>query len=294
MERQEVSEGGGARVGCVHLDATKLGNGSEVSSTINQGGTAAATGSKYTAEQRAIRMEATRRYRAKKFKDRPKKRVGIDLENRKIKRTLWLNKNREHVRSVHRAWVENNRQRRRDDSKRYAANRTPEQIDRDKSYHADYRAKNKPKAKAYMADWTQRNKEVLKQKQKEYLPRRLALNRHKRATDPIQRLKDACRTRVGFILRKAGVAKFNHTFELIGCTPDFFKAYLTAKFKPGMTWENYGTWEIDHHIPLAAWDISNHEQRLRAFHYSNCQPLWKIENRMKNDTLPSSHQPLFL
>ena len=54
-----------------------------------------------------------------------------------------------------------------------------------------------------------------------------------------------------------------------------------------MTWENYGEWEIDHKRPLAAFNLGDHTERLAAFHYSNCQPLWKIENRMKNAKIVS-------
>lgn len=191
---------------------------------------------------------------------------------------LWRERNREKLRRSYREFNAANRDSRYESKKKTMA-KNPEKY---KSYQAEYRAKNKSKAQAYMAKWTQDNKESLKQKSREYLPRRLALNKRKRATDPIQRLKDACRTRVGFILRKAGVPKFNHTFELVGCTPDFLKSHLTALFKPGMTWDNYGSWEIDHIRPLAAFNLGDEAERLSAFHYSNCQPLWKIENRMKN------------
>ncbi len=308
MERQEVSEGGGICIGSVRVDPEKLGNGSEVSSTINQGGTAAATGSKYTAEQRAIRMEATRRYRAKKFKDRPKKRIGIDWENRKAKQKLWRERNADKRRVQTRAHFLANKEKIYANGKRYEANRTPEQIARDKSYMADYRAKNKSKSKAYMAKWVEENKDHLQKKATEYLPRRKVLSVIRRQ-NPVERIKDACRTRTLFILKKAGVPKFNHTFDLIGCTPDFFKAHLEAKFKPGMSWENFGEWEIDHIKALSKFDLSIESEKLKAFNFSNCQPLWKPENRSKcnreepyirieyvkkNDTLPSSHQPLFL
>ncbi len=229
---------------------------------------------------------------ARLAKYRRDRRLNPDIAaNERAIRASWREKNRQKLQDQQRSWVSVNRERRRASARKFSANRTPEQIEKDKAYQAEYRAKTAEKKKRYMADWTKRNKPILKQKAKAYLPRRYAINRHKRATDPIQRLKDACRTRVGFILRKAGIAKFDHTFALIGCTPDFFKAYLTAKFKPGMSWNNFGEWEIDHIRPLAAFNLAFESEKFAAFHYSNCQPLWKIENRMKNDTLPGSHQP---
>jgi hypothetical protein len=59
------------------------------------------------------------------------------------------------------------------------------------------------------------------------------------------------------------------------------KAYLEAKFKPGMSWDNYGEWHIDHIIPLNDFELTIREQFLDAVHYTNLQPLWKAENLSK-------------
>jgi hypothetical protein len=63
--------------------------------------------------------------------------------------------------------------------------------------------------------------------------------------------------------------------ELLGCTIDFLKEYLEARFLPTMTWENYGTlWHIDHIIPCASFDLRDLEQQKACFHYTNLQPLF--------------------
>lgn len=118
---------------------------------------------------------------------------------------------------------------------------------------------------------------------------------HKKKSDPLYRLKRSCRRRVNGALKLLSGHKSKRTFELIGCTPEFLRDYLQAQFTPAMSWENHGTyWHVDHIIPLASFDLTQPEQQRRAFHYSNCQPLEKLQNISKSDTLPAAHQPLLI
>jgi hypothetical protein len=72
----------------------------------------------------------------------------------------------------------------------------------------------------------------------------------------------------------------------IGCSLQEFRDHLEAQFKPGMTWENHGEWEIDHIVPVRYGNPTLEEQFARL-HFTNTQPLWKIENRIKGCRLPS-------
>jgi hypothetical protein len=73
-----------------------------------------------------------------------------------------------------------------------------------------------------------------------------------------------------------------NTIELLDINIQEYRVYLTKLFKEGMTWENYGDWEIDHIIPFGVKHESTIEQKIERFHYTNTQPLWKIENRRKS------------
>lgn len=75
--------------------------------------------------------------------------------------------------------------------------------------------------------------------------------------------------------------------ELLGCYPEELKVYLEAKFKKGMSWNNwsYRGWHIDHIIPIASFDLTDIKQQKKAFHYTNLQPLWRKENMLKSDKL---------
>jgi predicted nucleic acid-binding Zn ribbon protein len=82
--------------------------------------------------------------------------------------------------------------------------------------------------------------------------------------------------------------KFAHlrdkSSDLVGCSWQFLADYLEARFKPGMTWDNHGEWEIDHIRPCASFDLVNRDDQRLCFHYTNLQPLWKHENRRKSDS----------
>ena len=61
-----------------------------------------------------------------------------------------------------------------------------------------------------------------------------------------------------------------------------YKEYLADQFKPGMTWDNYGTWEIDHIVPLK-YNKPDLKETIKRLHYTNTQPLWKYENQSKGN-----------
>ena len=114
------------------------------------------------------------------------------------------------------------------------------------------------------------------------------------ARDPmnkvIQNLR--CATRRMFL----GMSKDKHTSELLGCTYQEYRTYIASKFQEGMTMESYGAngWHIDHVIPLASFDIYDPEERARALHYTNTQPMWASENMSKCDKMPDGTLGRFL
>jgi len=93
------------------------------------------------------------------------------------------------------------------------------------------------------------------------------------------RLIANCRSRIYGALKKG--FKSYSSEELIGCSMETYKLYLETLFKPQMSWENYGKWEIDHIIPCSTFNLSDPEQQKICFHYTNTQPLWISENRSK-------------
>jgi len=79
-------------------------------------------------------------------------------------------------------------------------------------------------------------------------------------------------------LKKAGSA-----VKDLGCTLEFLEKHIEGKFQEGMSWDNYGEWEIDHIYPLSKLDLTNPEEFSRACHYTNLQPLWWQDNLKKKN-----------
>lgn len=74
----------------------------------------------------------------------------------------------------------------------------------------------------------------------------------------------------------------------IGCSLDELKIHLETRFTEGMTWDNYGLWEIDHIIPISS--ANSEPEAIKLAHYTNLQPLWAADNLKKSDTMPETSQ----
>jgi hypothetical protein len=84
-------------------------------------------------------------------------------------------------------------------------------------------------------------------------------------------------------VRKAlkGIDKSKNTIKLLGCSIEQLKQHLESQFQPGMSWNNYGQWHIDHIRPCVSFDLNIKEEQQNCFHYINLQPLWAMDNLKK-------------
>jgi hypothetical protein len=85
-----------------------------------------------------------------------------------------------------------------------------------------------------------------------------------------------------------------HWESLVDFTLGQLQQHLEKLFRPGMTWENYGTaWQIDHKIPIAAFNFdkpSDIDFRL-CWSLRNLQPLETTLNKIKSDKVEIPYQP---
>lgn len=117
------------------------------------------------------------------------------------------------------------------------------------------------------------NKEVRKKEQKR--------RSKKRDTDPRYRQFEALRRRMQRAVNEQDAVKATKTITLLGCSPSQLQAHLEAKFKPGMSWDNYGKWHVDHIRPCASFDLADPAQQRECFNWQNLQPLWAADNIRK-------------
>lgn len=62
-------------------------------------------------------------------------------------------------------------------------------------------------------------------------------------------------------------------------------AHLESRFLPGMSWDNYGEWHIDHRIPKSVYTYTSPTDAafLDCWSLDNLQPMWATENRRKGN-----------
>ena len=91
------------------------------------------------------------------------------------------------------------------------------------------------------------------------------------------------------ISRCLGSVKAGRSWKnLVGYYPEELVSHLEKQFRPGMTWENYGTvWHIDHIIPKKYFQYIDADENFReCWSLKNLQPLFAEENLKKNASLP--------
>ena len=113
---------------------------------------------------------------------------------------------------------------------------------------------------AYKAEWGRRNRQRLNRSLCMYV-------RCRSRRDP------------AFAIRPRSVRRvIDHS---LGCSMSELISHLESKFLLGMSWDNRNEWHLDHIKPLCAFDLTDPEQQAVAFHYSNLQPLWAVDNMRK-------------
>jgi len=104
---------------------------------------------------------------------------------------------------------------------------------------------------------------------------------------PLQnKLKHNMRCLLSTKLRNKGLSKFRYkTFDLLGYTVDDLIKHLESRFQEGMTWDNYGKWEMDHVIPDSWFNYESMTDNdfKKSWSLENLQPMWASLNRSKGN-----------
>jgi hypothetical protein len=139
----------------------------------------------------------------------------------------------------------------------------------------------------YMKAWRAANPEKIKARararyttpefKRKNVDRQMKLRRER----PLCRIQHNIASLIGISFRSSGYAKKSRTHEILGCDYPFFKAYIEARFLPGMSWENRSLWHMDHIVPVSS--AKTEKELLKLNHYTNFRPLWAEDNIRKGD-----------
>ena len=106
-------------------------------------------------------------------------------------------------------------------------------------------------------------------------------------TDPFYRLIRNLRDRTRKACNSKKYRKDISYCKYIGCGSKQLREYLENKFKDGMNWNNYGSklnnWSIDHIIPVCNFDLTDENEKLKCWNWSNLMPVTIKFNSSKKD-----------
>lgn len=181
--------------------------------------------------------------------------------------------------------------------KEYTIKNKDKIVARSKIYYINNKEKIKQKVevkkdiiKKKQQEYYLKNKEVFSQKAKqsrENFKKVYGISQttfYKRRS-PVDKAIQNLRRRLHKVLNSKSFNKNNKFKYILGCSPEELKSYLEAKFQPGMSWDNHSFegWHIDHIIPLSS--ANSEEEVYKLCHYTNLQPLWKLENLQKSNKI---------
>ena len=147
-----------------------------------------------------------------------------------------------------------------------------------------YQSENRDKQNIYSKNYRIRHSERLSLKEKERC--KVDLNYRFRR-------RISTRIRNAIVFHTESNHKDRGSLELLDAPSiKFVWKHLESQFESWMNWNNYGkydknykTWQIDHIIPCASFDLKCPVQQLACFHWSNLQPLLSKTNLSKGAKL---------
>ena len=148
-----------------------------------------------------------------------------------------------------------------------------------------YRKRNPDTAKATSKKYKDNNQVKVKAYRIAYKGRKNELDKERKKTDPLYKLKANLRSGLLKAFTRIKVRKNNKTVQILGCTYEEFKQHIESQFKDWMNWDNHGLyngeldygWDVDHIEPIS--NAITEADVIRLSHYTNLRPLCSKVNR---------------
>lgn len=217
----------------------------------------------------------------------------------KITRRNWLLENREEYREYRRGY-----DKRISDEKREVRLKLKNELLQQKSIERDRIQREKDEIKRLKDEQYQYEKEQRdiqrKLKVEEYRNsekyKQLRRERNKRKfnnriqRDPLYKFRKSLGNSIRNSFRRGGFTKSSRSYDILGEEWEVIKVHFESRFTPGMSWDNYGEWHIDHILPISL--ATCEEDVIRLNHYTNLQPLWAKDNLLKSDNILIEYFPI--
>lgn len=120
-----------------------------------------------------------------------------------------------------------------------------------------------------------------KQEKKEVIRQKVNLwRKNKIKEDKLFKLKVNFRSLLKTTFNNCKIVKKSKSFEILGCSYEFFKEYIENQFTSEMNWDNI---HLDHIVPISL--AKTEEEFLNLSHYTNFQPLLPKDNLTKSNKI---------
>jgi RecG-like helicase len=153
------------------------------------------------------------------------------------------------------------------------------ELERNREKSKNFRLNNREKTLILLREWKNKNKNHINEYAKKYY-------HNKKEQDNLFIFSKRVRGVVLSSFRRACNGRYvkgSKTEKILGCNFFEFMNYIKNLFKEGMSFDNHGEWELDHKIPVSS--ANSEEEIIKLNHYTNFQPLWKLENRLKSNKI---------
>lgn len=154
----------------------------------------------------------------------------------------------------------------------------------DQAYRERHKEEKARRDKIYREDNKERLKEYFKKYHTEHKDEKRTYEANKKASDINYRICHSLRNRIRLAIKNK--QKVGSAVRDLGCSIGSFRLFIENQFEPGMSWDNYGQWHLDHVIPLSSFDLTDRTQFLDAANWLNYQPLWATDNIRKGSSPP--------
>ena len=163
-------------------------------------------------------------------------------------------------------------------------------------YRKSYHEKNREKGISASNEWRRNNLDRvnelrrIRNKTPEHKLKNAKYMRDRRHSDPTFRLRMNFSNLISYSLKNYAVvsSKQGYSWEtILEYNLEDLIVHLEKQFQPGMNWENYGRWHIDHIIPQSFYRFESIDDPLfhKCWELNNLQPLWAEDNLKKSDRI---------
>ena len=235
-------------------------------------------------EQNKAQRKQSRKPYTEEEKERKKEYNKIYRKNNKDKnkktQKIYANEHKEELKNRSRAYKQSNKEKIKTQTKTYKEQHKEEL----KLWAEKYAKENKEKIKEREKAYRKTNREKTRIRMREYLKKYV---KERIAKDPQFKIRMRISYQMYACLKHRGLTKAGGRWQdLVGYTVQELKEHLEKRFKPEMSWENYGSyWHIDHIRPQSWFHYEDMEdpEFKKCWALENLQPLEAIKNMSKGN-----------